>query len=356
MLKKYFIFSSLLLTISNNMIANEANYVFPSIETPQVPLDGNADDPAIWLNKINPSSSLIFGTDKYRGIYTYNLEGQIIGFSKAGRVNNIDLRSIDDIDNSQFTTFIFGSNGTNNTLDLWVYPDSVIHQKSQINNFSLSVKPLISVKTNMLAYGVCAGHDKQLGLIAFVTEAKGSRVQVWQYGDNALKLIHTFNNSNAYESEGCVYDDENRTLFISEENDRGVIRAYKVSDALSFDNPIVIDSRDGNITGDPEGLSIIKTKKNDGYLVASSQGSSSFNVYTRTYPYTFIDEFFIGSSGSIDGASDTDGIDILNTYLNEDFPDGLMVVQDGSNEGEEKISKENFKYISLKDIMIRLNL
>jgi len=33
-----------------------------------------------------------------------------------------------------------------------------------------------------------------------------------------------------------------------------------------------------------------------------------------------------------------------------------MVVQDGSNEGEEKISKENFKYISLKDIMIRLNL
>ena len=82
MLKKYFIFSALLLTISNNTIANEANYVFPIIETPQVPLDGNADDPAIWFNKINPSSSLIFGTDKYREFIPITLKVKSLVFLK----------------------------------------------------------------------------------------------------------------------------------------------------------------------------------------------------------------------------------------------------------------------------------
>ena len=127
-----------LISFFSSAFANDVKYIFPIAETPQVPLDGNADDPAIWLNKKDSKLSLVFGTDKYRGIYTYNLKGNIIGFSESGRVNNIDLRSL-YTDTSNYKTFIFGSNGTKNTLDLWVYANEEIHQGSLKNDFSLSL-------------------------------------------------------------------------------------------------------------------------------------------------------------------------------------------------------------------------
>ena len=55
-------------------------HIVPAIdETPQVISKGDAaDDPAIWLNKLNPDRSLVFGTDKRSGIYTYNLKLSLI--------------------------------------------------------------------------------------------------------------------------------------------------------------------------------------------------------------------------------------------------------------------------------------
>ena len=64
----------------------------------------------------------------------------------------------------------------------------------------------------------------------------------------------------------------------------------------------------------------------------------------------FIDSFRVVKNSNIDGVSDTDGIEIVNTYLNKDFPKGLIVVQDGKNTGENTISKENFKFISLDNL------
>ncbi|MGL4313902.1 MAG: phytase, partial [Sphingomonas sp.] len=51
-----------------------------------------ADDPAIWHNPANPAASLIVGTDKRAGIYSYGLDGRRRGFHAAGEVNNVDLR------------------------------------------------------------------------------------------------------------------------------------------------------------------------------------------------------------------------------------------------------------------------
>ena len=66
--------------------------IYAVVETPQMPVNGDADDPAIWINELDKSNSLIFGTDKYNGIYSYDLDGKIINYSKAGNVNNIDIR------------------------------------------------------------------------------------------------------------------------------------------------------------------------------------------------------------------------------------------------------------------------
>jgi 3-phytase len=259
-------------------------------------------------------------------------------------MNNIDLRSINN------KTYIFATDSSTNTINLWVYGDAELDRSSKAGKFSLRNNPDFSSDTNFLAYGACAGISEDFGLIVFVTEAKGPRVQLWNFKDEKLNLLQTFNNSNAYESEGCVYDDENNIFFISEENKRGVIRSYSFSSGLVLENEIIIDDRNGNIVGDPEGLAILKTSDSKGYLIASSQGNSTFNVYDRQQPHKYITSFKIDGNKKIDAVSDTDGIEIVNLYLNKDFPDGIMVVQDGMNTGEKTIPKENFKYISLTDV------
>ena len=70
-------------------------------ETDQVKINGDADDPAIWINNININNSLVFGTDKYNGIYTYNLKAETLDFSPAGNINNIDIIS-DDISKTTY--------------------------------------------------------------------------------------------------------------------------------------------------------------------------------------------------------------------------------------------------------------
>ena len=75
-------------------------HIVPAIdETPQVISKGDAaDDPAMWLNKLNPNRSLVFGTDKRSGIYTYNLMGEKIGYTEIGDINNIDVRTMNVTD------------------------------------------------------------------------------------------------------------------------------------------------------------------------------------------------------------------------------------------------------------------
>ena len=338
------LFLFILIFYVHNLYALKEFSISAIFETPQVKFNGNADDPAIWLNKNDPNLSIIFGTDKYNGIYSYNLKGETIGFSNAGSINNIDLRTHNDM------TYIFGTDSANNNINVWVYKNSYLHQKSMEGDFSIDEEPHFFDKVNFLAYGVCGGLINNKEIIVFVTEAKGPRVKLWIFSNNNLEIMNTFNNSNASESEGCVFDDENNKLFISEENERGVIRSYSLSKDLLLTNKINIDDRNGNVVGDPEGLALLKTTSNDGYLIASSQGNSTFNIYDRNKPHKFIGSFKITQDSFIDGVTDTDGLEIVNTYLNDDFPNGLLVVQDGKNTGENTLPKENFKLLSLSEI------
>ena len=321
-------------------------------ETPPVVTKGDAaDDPAIWLNKSNPSNSIVFGTDKKSGIYSYNLQGQELSYTNLGNINNIDTRTINvgDDENISDVTFLFASNRTLGSVDLWVFEDNEIRQKLKNNSWKVPSKPSFRGKSDIIVYGICAGIDAKYGLVAFLTEDTGPRVEVWNLTEDGLNLITTFNNGG--ESEGCVYDDQNRTLFISEEEVRGVLKAYRLDDSFDFSEPYIVDSRDGQIGGDPEGVSLYKTPNNSGYLILSSQGDSKFNLYDRNYPYGYITSFRIGSSKSIDNVTDTDGIETINFKLSDEYPEGIMIAQDGYNKDGLWSKKQNFKFVSFQDIL-----
>ena len=353
-LKKASFILAFFLSVSINSEIVEVDAIY---ETPPVVTKGDAaDDPAIWVNKSNPSNSIIFGTDKKSGIYSYNLQGQELSYTNLGNINNIDTRTINigDDENVSDFTFLFASNRTLGSVDLWVFEDNETREKLENNSWEVPSKPSFRGKSDIIVYGICAGIDPKYGLVAFLTEDTGPRVEVWNLTENGLDLITTFNNGG--ESEGCVYDDLNRTLFISEEEVRGVLKAYRLDDSFDFSEPYIVDSREGQIGGDPEGVSLYKTPNNSGYLILSSQGDSKFNLYDRNYPYDYITSFRIGSSKSIDNVTDTDGIETINYNLSEEYPEGIMIAQDGLNKDGYRTKRQNFKIVSFKDVLDALDV
>ena len=52
----------------------------------------------------------------------------------------------------------------------------------------------------------------------------------------------------------------------------------------------------------------------------------------------------------------SDGIDVINFNLGYKYPSGLFVVQDGTNDGKNKVKRQNFKYVSFADVLKKLDL
>ena len=108
-----------------------------------------------------------------------------------------------------------------------------------------------------------------------------------------------------------------------------------------------------SLVPDVEGLTIYYGEDGNGYLAASSQGNNTFAIYDRAGSNSYLSSF------AVEGVEESDGVDVTNVPLGEDYPAGLLVVQDGSNEpavvfgdpsdGEIQNFNTNFKYVSLAD-------
>ena len=141
-------------------------------------------------------------------------------------------------------------------------------------------------------------------------------------------------------------------MFISEEETNGVLKAYNLNQEYPFLNPVIVDSREGNIGGDPEGVAIYKTSDTEGYVILSSQGDNKYNVYNRQKPYQFISSFTVDdSSRGIDGTSHTDGISVSSYNFGGKYTKGMMIAQDDENLDGEELKNQNFKIIPFKQVL-----
>jgi len=103
------------------------------------------------------------------------------------------------------------------------------------------------------------------------------------------------------------------------------------------------------LTSNVEGLALVYGANGAGYLVASSQGSSTYAIYRRAGDNAYVANFAIGAANDIDAVSDTDGLDATAANLGPAFPQGLLVVQDGSNAG----ANQNFKLVPLQALPLQ---
>ncbi|WP_341209728.1 phytase [uncultured Sphingomonas sp.] len=291
-----------------------------------------ADDPAIWRNPRDPAKSLVIGTDKQAGIHVYDLTGKRRSFTPFARLNNVDLRDLgarvivaasDRADLAHGHVALFTLDTARATLvPLGRYPSGAGE-----------------------AYGMCLWRRTRDGaLFGFVVMKDGRIDQVAIDLAAAAPRVTTVRSMKlTTQAEGCVADDRTGLLYVAEE-DVGIWRFAADPDAPTTATPVTqVDGK--TLVADAEGLALAPRGRSGGFLVVSSQGDNKYTLY-RLPDVTFAGYFRIGG-GTIDGTSDTDGIELALGDFGPDYPAGLFVAQDGDNAPD----TQNFKYVSWTKVL-----
>lgn len=324
--------------------------VTATVDTTPVGSFGDAaDDPAIWANPTNPAQSLVVATDKRAGLYVYDMAGEIVHRVADGKMNNVDLRDNFSL-GGQRITLVTASNRTDRSIAIYRLDTAT----RQLINVADGVQP-----TGLNdPYGLCMYQNPQNGRTYVFINGDETRKRQWELvdaGNGRVRAVHvrdlTFNS----QTEGCVADDETGTLYVGEE-DVGIWRISAAPDGGQTltsvdrvaDNPALRD--------DIEGMALYDLGGGRGYLVVSSQGNNSYAVYRREGRQEYLGSFIIVAdpAANVDGASETDGLDVSSANLGPGFEHGAVIVQDGRNVMPE--ARQNYKYVPWTSIAAALNL
>ncbi len=331
--------------------------VRPSVETAVMPdAEDAADDPAIWVHPVQPERSLIVGTNKKRGLVVYRLDGTEVSKRDDGKMNNVDLRQKVIIGEFQ-GDLVAATNRTNKSISVYSFDGE-----------AGVLTPMLSIPTGFEdPYGLCMYRNVTTGdVYVFANNSNDGMVGQWRITATGSTLdaeqVRSFTVGS--QAEGCAADDENGVLIVNEE-DVGIY-AYAADPAAALANNNsrqTIDTvANGHLTADAEGVTVLKSADGAGYIIASSQGSNSYNVYDRAAPHAFRGAFQVGpttEAAGIDGVEETDGVDATGASLGGIYGEGLFVAQDGFNyDGikEEKRAHQNFKLVPWSAIREGLKL
>ncbi|MEM8504731.1 MAG: phytase [Cyanobacteria bacterium P01_D01_bin.1] len=351
----------------------------PIVETPitqddedaDTPLRGDSDDPAIWVHPADTSESVVIGTLKDGGLAVFDLQGEILQtvlpqpFGEI-RYNNVDLVYGFEL-NGERVDLAVVSDRANDTLAIFnIDPDT--RQLEDITSTSI-LETIFGVDDGeATAYGLATYTSPVSGTsYAFVTQADGNQVaQLELTEDNGtvgatvvrtLQLPVPTGDLEDSQSEGLVVDQELGLLYVALENEVGILKFSAEptgGDSFQVIQPIGADY----LTPDIEGLSIYYGADGSGYLIANSQGDSSYAVFSRQGPNEYLGSFVVGDNGDIDQVNESDGLDIINIGLGSAFPNGLIVLQDGANDPQNAVEDEeelennstNFKFVPWESV------
>ncbi len=303
-------------------------FAFGSIQTqvqlvPSLTLEdsqaSDQDDMCIWIHP-TPSLSTIIGSDKAANkLFVYDLQGNTIqAVSLPGKPGNIDVRY--NFPLSGGSKDIVGyCDRTNNEIVFYTV-DIATRQLSFAGSF-----PALGEVLGFCLYK-SPNNEKFYGIVS--AESGSGELRQWELADNngAVNGIHkrTWINGSGGLTEGLVADDETGKLYAASEN----IGIYKYDADPTDSNPsseMIAAVGENGLTADVEGIAIYYAADGEGFLIASSQGSSDFKVYQRKAPHDFVTTFTVQS------ASSTDGIDVTNVNLGGSFSKGVFLAHNGGS-------------------------
>ena len=313
------------------------------VQTDPVPSLGDAaDDPAIWVHPSDPRKSRVLGTDKQGGLLAYDLAGKQLQDLRVGRLNNVDVRAGFDL-NGQLVDLAVASNRDHNSLQLF----AIDRSSGELRNLGQLPTPLKEI------YGLCMFKDAG-GAIYAIPNAKDGTFLQYRLSADAEQMKGELVRQFKVESqpEACVADDRNQRLFVGEED----VAVWTLDARAGAPTRLEQVIASGNVVHDDiEGLAIYQGATRN-YLVISSQGNDSYVVLDATAPYAVRGAFRIGLNAQqgIDGASETDGLDVTSANLGGIWNAGMLVVQDGRKRMPE--DRQNYKYLPWSAVAEALGL
>lgn len=301
-----------------------------------------ADDPAIWIHPEQPAQSRVLGTNKKQGLLAYDLDGKLLQELAVGRLNNVDVRHNFKL-GERTVDLAVASNRDHNSLSLF----SIDRRTGELREAGEVPTPLKEI------YGICLFQPAGGELYAIANGKDGTFVQYRLSAPDGRvqgELVRQFKVDS--QPEGCVADDQRQRLFIGEED----VGVWAV-DARA-DQPATLTSVikvGAQLHADVEGLALYQSDKRD-YLVISSQGNDSYLVLDAEPPFASHGAFRVGlnAAAGIDGASETDGLEVTALNLGGPWSQGMLVVQDGRKRMPEQT--QNFKFVPWADVTRALKL
>jgi myo-inositol-hexaphosphate 3-phosphohydrolase len=333
-----------------------------------------ATDPALWINPSDPSKSMIIGANDIQ-LSTYDMSGAVLAPGAKGVAG--DFTSVDTRDGislggtaSSIVTAVgngvvhfYAINPTTRALtDVSATAGGITnlpkHQGS-VSNVCMYTSPVSGKHyafvmannggTQQLEITESAG---KLG-VTVVRGYTGANTPPW---DIATTVVGTATPT----VNGCVVDDEAKTLYVSEK----AVGIWKFgAEPTDPTTGTLIDkaSPDGHLGNTTKGLALVETGPGAGYLVASTFDSAapnttdaSFNVYDRAAGNAFIRSFKV-TAGTVDNCNETDGIAAAAApNMVAGFASGMFVCQDNTNRpasGAAGNETPNYKMVPLEMVM-----
>ncbi|MBC3785879.1 phytase [Spirosoma utsteinense] len=304
--------------------AGKSTAIKPVIITEPVAHD--TDDPAIWVNPVDPAKSLVIGTDKDAdgALYVFDLQGKIVPgkvVHNLNRPNNVDL--------------VYGLSLKGTHTDVAVVTE---RGTSRIRTFRLpDMKPLDSQPLDVfvgeekrLPMGIALYKRPSDGVVFAIVGRKEGPAQgyLWQYrldddGKGLIKatVVRKFGTwSGKKEIESIAVDAELGYVYYSDEG-VGVRKYY--ADPERGDAELALFAKTG-FAEDHEGISIYKTGPTTGYLLVSDQGANQFHVFRREGEPGKPNEHQLVKIVPV-AAQVSDGSEVTNVPLGKAFPKGLFV-------------------------------
>jgi 3-phytase len=308
--------------------ATDTTDIKPVVITQAVKYD--TDDPAIWVNKTDPSKSLVIGTDKDAdgALYVFDLQGKIIEDKVVRglkRPNNVDLAYGLTL-NGKPTDIAITTERITHKLRIYSLPDMKPVDKGGIDMF---------VGENGYEYrdlmGISIYTAKDGKMYAIVGRKNGPKTggYIWQYllgddgtGNVKATLVRKFGEySGKKEIESIAVDNELGYIYYSDEQ-VGVRQYY--ADPEKGDKQLSMFGTTG-FAADHEGISIYKLTDSTGYILVSDQGANRFQIFSREGTKQNPFEHKLVKVANV-AARESDGSDVVNVPLNDTFKHGLFVV------------------------------
>ena len=337
-------------TAPTNSSSGEPAVVAPKarVETEPVPSSGDAaDDPAIWIHPDDQSKSLVLGTDKKGGLNVFDMDGKRLQIvSDGSRPNNVDV------------IYDFPLEGR--TIDLAV---AGTRKQDELRHRILAHRPGIA---QALRAGTAAGVSRlrrwralwvlrlskpQGQVVLFVRHEQGRRRRAVPDRSGIVRrppgrfVPREFAHFAWARSPRAALPTTTSAGFMSVKRNVGIWRFGAEPDSGEA-RTLVARVGENGLAADVEGLTIYYAAGSGGYLIASSQGRNTFQVYRRDGSNAFVTTID-PSAGTIAKPGETDGIDVTNVATSSKFPRGLFVCQDG-NPGRE--GRQNFKFFAWDEI------